>query len=740
MTERANLVLGVDSRQVKKGQKDLKGLEKQGNKTEKATDQLGQAFRRIAGPIAVFLGTKQILAAADAWTSLGNRLRLVTDSTESLAAAQDSVFQIAQKARQPLENVAELYQRIATNQDALGISGERVAGVVDTISKAVAISGTSATAANAALIQLGQGFAAGTLRGQELNSVLEQAPALAQAIAKGLGVEIGQLKALGESGTLTAKNVIDALESQADSVNAQFETIRSTVSQSFTVLGNSMTRTVGLLDEATGASGDFANSILGISKFLDSGALTDGILDAMSLWRSSIDATISSLGDTSDEMELLGDIGGGVVDTIITAFKQLPVNIRALMQIVGTEIADTFARGEVRATFFADAVAAIFNDDTVDAALARRRESMERLDEVRLDSLSLIIQERDAILEVSAVESARRDLARAATEDERKAREARLAALRADAKGVSLGGGASKDELAAAKKLQDLNDRTLESLTKQKALFGQTGEAAEIRYEVELGALSQLNDLQKQRLIQLAVELDALEAQAEFAEKVQEIIDEAMPDAEKEIASLQENILMLGIALDEGKISVDQYATSVGQIKGQIAQVKEENDEFGKQLAELGDEIDDSLMTGITNAIGGVEDWEKAFIASIAKILIQLAALKLQQSGSTLFGADSGDGPSIGGSIIKGLLSFDGGGNTPSGPRSGGVDGKGGFLSVVHPDEKIIDLTKQQSAGGASSNISFNFPGVTDRDTAKRAGADAARKFNQMTANAKRYN
>lgn len=185
MVDIAKLQLSVDSRQVKEASKDLKGLEQQGGRTEKATDQLGAAFRRVVGPLAAYLSTRQIIQAADAWTTINNRLRLVTGSTEELLAAQNDVFEIAQRSRQPLQATAELYQRIATNADELNLSGEGVAAIVDTINKTLAISGTAGPAASAAITQLSQAFASGTLRGQELNSVLEQAPALAKAIAAG---------------------------------------------------------------------------------------------------------------------------------------------------------------------------------------------------------------------------------------------------------------------------------------------------------------------------------------------------------------------------------------------------------------------------------------------------------------------------------------------------------------------------------------------------------------------------
>lgn len=83
----------------------------------------------------------------------------------------------------------------------------------------MAISGASATAAQAALTQFGQALASGQLRGEELNSVMEQTPALAKAIADGMGVSVGELRKKAQDGEMTIEKVIQALERAADSVD-----------------------------------------------------------------------------------------------------------------------------------------------------------------------------------------------------------------------------------------------------------------------------------------------------------------------------------------------------------------------------------------------------------------------------------------------------------------------------------------------------------------------------------------
>lgn len=226
-----------------------------------ASRSFQQLAMRAIGVGAAIAGVRAAIGRGDEWTNLNNRLKLVTSTQAQFVAAQSDVIRIASTARQSIGATAELYQRIAMNQDALGLSGTQLARVVETISKTMVISGASASAAQAALMQLGQAFASGVLRGEELNSVMEQAPALAQAIAAGMGKTVGQLRELGKAGELTAQSVISALQSQAGAVDESFGKMASTVGQAMTEASNNMLVMIGRASEATGATQALAASI-----------------------------------------------------------------------------------------------------------------------------------------------------------------------------------------------------------------------------------------------------------------------------------------------------------------------------------------------------------------------------------------------------------------------------------------------------------------------------------------------
>ncbi len=212
------------------------------------------SFANFAKVVTGALSINQVINYADSWTDLQNRMKLVTNSTEALNKATNDVYTIAQKTYQSLDATAQVYQRFSDNAERLGINQQKVAELTETVSKAVSLSGTSAAAAATGLTQFGQALAAGQLRGQDLNSVIEQIPGLAQAIAEGMGISMGELKQRAQDGETSIDKIIESLERVKASVDQKFATSVTTVSQSFTNLQSAMTKFVGEANQSTGAT------------------------------------------------------------------------------------------------------------------------------------------------------------------------------------------------------------------------------------------------------------------------------------------------------------------------------------------------------------------------------------------------------------------------------------------------------------------------------------------------------
>lgn len=221
------------------------------------------AFFSIGAGIAL---TKSLIETADAFTMMNARLKLSTQSNAEYATAQRDLFDISQRTASSLEGNITLYARIADSMRAMGKSQQDALVFTEIVDQALRISGASAESAKAGVTQLAQAMATGVLRGDEFNSVMENSPRLAKALADGLNVPIGKLRELAEEGKLTADKVIEALLSQADTLAAEYAKIPLTVSASLTQLSNAWTKYIGEADQAEGATKSLALAISDISK------------------------------------------------------------------------------------------------------------------------------------------------------------------------------------------------------------------------------------------------------------------------------------------------------------------------------------------------------------------------------------------------------------------------------------------------------------------------------------------
>ena len=250
------------------------------NNIEKAAQNLNNFTRGTFG--AGFAGGRiaQLKNYADGYTEIQNKLRLVESASINSARGLESVFDISLKTNQSIQATSGVYQRFAQNAEALKISQAQVASLTETVSKAVAMSGASAESAQAALMQFGQALGSGVFRGDEFNSVMEQTPGLAKAIADGLGVTTGELRNMAKEGKLTTDVLIPALERAKSSVDSQFGSRILTISAALENLSTATVKWVGETDNAIGVSRTAAEIINGFSHHLTVAATVMGTFGA----------------------------------------------------------------------------------------------------------------------------------------------------------------------------------------------------------------------------------------------------------------------------------------------------------------------------------------------------------------------------------------------------------------------------------------------------------------------------
>ena len=277
----------------------------------------------VAGVGAAFIA-REWIQAINTMQNLENRLRLVTDSTQELAAAQNTVIDIARRTRTDLAATGTIYGRIALASQELGLSAGRTARLVETVNKAVAISGSTTAEATGGLIQFSQALASNRLSGEELRSVLENIPALGQLIADGLGVGRGELRRLGEAGELTADQVIAALERMEGRADDLFGQIAPTIAQEFTLLVNELTLLFGR-DSSLGIAISGTLQLLTDFLRLINQIEATGELGSLRRNLAADQAELAALERTRDEAESLGvELTGGLSEAQEQRLLALP--------------------------------------------------------------------------------------------------------------------------------------------------------------------------------------------------------------------------------------------------------------------------------------------------------------------------------------------------------------------------------------------------------------------------------
>lgn len=743
MTEYAKLVVSVDSTQVGKARAELDKLPASANRAESSVGKMGNTFAKVGGILATAISVREVVRAAEQYTNLTNRLRLVTEGSEQLAFAQASVMRAAQETYQPLEVTAEVYQRIAQNAKTLGLNFADVESITKTVSRTIALSGADTQAASGAMRQFGQALASGSLRGDELNSILEGTPALAQAIARGLGVTTGQLRQMGADGELTADKIIRGLQSQEAEVAALSTTLEVTAAQAATTFFNSLVGVIGKLDEASGASKGFASAVLELSGALDrfsSGEFMDFFRDSKQTaegFNNEISVTLSQIRDLTDARAKLDK--NDPDDTVLFRFK-------------------------------------FWNKEELDAEIAGLNGQVERFQNAR-----------DRLIELSNKPG----------EETPKGEDAGISVEISKATKKVI-----KEAETAAKKLDALYSSTETELGRQIELYGQVGEEARLRYELESGSLQGITGQRASYLIDLARELDAkrdlteqeqiridilresgqlraandAQFELEYAEKIAEYerqgnvealqrletlrsirevqlnsaqapgtvegvsqapdgggVDAAVGGAGSEFIRLQEEALALEqwrmtelekqrAFLETKAITEEEYAARIANIHAQHQQEVSEIESARQQVALAGASDLFGNLTEITAQFAGEQSGiykamfvaQKAFAIAQSMVAIQqgiaLAAANPWPLNLAAMASVAAATAGLVSNISSVAMSFEGGGFTGSGPRSGGLDGKGGFMAMVHPNETIIDHTKQGGgkSGGGGLNMTVN--------------------------------
>lgn len=551
-------------------------------------------INRLGASLVAALGVREALALGDGITEVRNKLAAVAKPAEDVADNFDRLRQIAKDTRVSLAATATGYSRLAVISEELGKTQEDVFEFTTNLNKAVKVSGASSTEATNAIIQLTQGLGAGALRGDELRSVLEQLPTVADLIAKEFGVTRGELKRLGEAGALSGKRVFDAIQ-KADGINEKFARTVPTVGEKIQALKDDVGELTEGFTKLAGSIVDVVNKAVNgfneirkfsgqVSQYLQTGEI--GVeLTGRALERARIEREIERRESLSGK--LLGvdgtDVKGAIAGTLM-----------------GRSAADLAVTSAVpRLAFAGDDLDALkeklAEHDKISNALRKQREFTDKL---------------------AASQEAETRTTRDSTDETNKNRGARddlLDRFRAFENGLN-------DQLAAQRELQEaiaLVDRALSrgligSMDEANGLINQYADSLRDRLNPEL-------KIARERTEALAkAQLEVAFAQiAQGYESISDAIGQGTKDVEEMVQAWKN---ALG---DEQKGPLDQYLSNLRNVQGTM--------ENG--LVSAAQELESALVRAFTSGDQSATD----FLRSLAAIGMSVGLRGLAGSAINAF-------------------------------------------------------------------------------------------------------
>lgn len=276
--------------------------------------KLSAAGKAVAGLLSVQTfasAVRSIGETADAYNLMNARLKLATGSQEAFNVAQAGLADIAKRTESPMASLVTLYGRISRPLQEAGRSQKEVLKVTEAVATAFRVSGASAQEAENGVIQFAQALGAGALRGDEFNSVAEQAPRLMQALADGIGVPVGALKEMAAQGLLTAEVVTDALTSQLDVLRAEADSLPKTVGGAMTDLADRWNQAIGQADMTP-----LIEVIKQLGTTLSDPVVVDNLVRLASALTSLAAAAVSGASEFTDLGKRIGFVAANAVGAV----------------------------------------------------------------------------------------------------------------------------------------------------------------------------------------------------------------------------------------------------------------------------------------------------------------------------------------------------------------------------------------------------------------------------------------
>lgn len=790
-TDEAKLIVKFEAetarlnKELDRTQKRLSKFEKD---SKKSVSGVARDFKTILGGIALKSLTQSVSNYSDEYTNLSNRLRLATSNQEEFANAQKLVFDISQETRQSLTSTAELYQRLALSTKELNLSQNDLADITKTINQTLIISGSSAQAASAAIVQLGQGLAAGALRGQEFNSVAEQAPRLLQLLSDSLGVNIGKLRDMAKEGALTADVLVKAIRGQSDVVDNEFKKTVTTIQQAGVRVDNALTQLIGAQLDSSGAAQSLSTALSDLAKTLEDPAIANGIGNITSALISGTSALVrwtsayanfvvkakeavaqafygpADVTDAIKELKLLQNLSANLNNPNI---RQRVTNTEDRIKgLIGFSSVDELKKSlnEIQ-----KAIEDTFNDIASGKNLKNNEQFLQKLVSLRSEiekqlRVSIPADNRKSLLSSLPSLNEELNLPEPAQIPEKvtksyenyinKLKEAialnknstEVEKLKFEIESGNLVGinaeMQKKLELLAIEldnknKLDEVNEAYndyLNSLREENILTEEATELQKLKFEIQYGSLKGITDQQQKVLEGIAQQIDSTTRLNE----VTKLISDTYSGEEKALIGVREKALQLQMALEEFPEKTEEILQALQRVQQEEQQILDgEWTKFAERAAEnIQDAFGDTVLKTLEGDFDSIGELWSDLLKKMAAEAIAADIANALGLENFLSGGKSGKA-----GLVQTGLDFLGGffaeGGSPPVGKLSVVGEKGPELFVPKVAGNIVP---NHEIGGNNVTIgSMVFPGITNANEAKRASGAAAREILRAIDAGRRY-
>lgn len=276
-----------------------------------AADGLWSKLKGIAATVGGLAAAKKIIGISDDLASTRARLNLIVDDGGSVTELEKKIMASAQRSRSAYFDTASAIASLGSNAGAAFANTDEIIAFMEQINKQFVIGGASAQGQAAAMLQLTQAMAAGALRGEELNSILENAPGIARAIESYMGIAEGSIKTVAQEGKVTAEVVKNAMFAMADETNAKFDSMPKTWAQIWAGMKN---KALSMFAPILTKINQIANS----TKFQQvTTALINGLAGVANIASSVLDILISIASVIVDNWSWIQPIIMGIVAAML---------------------------------------------------------------------------------------------------------------------------------------------------------------------------------------------------------------------------------------------------------------------------------------------------------------------------------------------------------------------------------------------------------------------------------------